>query len=294
MTFPEPVLEVAIEPNSKADQEKLSIAIQKLAEEDPTFKVSSDIETGQTKIAGMGELHLDILVDRMKREFKVEANVGKPQVAYKETIKTESGVVEYVHKKQSGGAGQFAKVQVNFEPLGADSEKPFEFVNKIKGGNIPSEFIPAVEKGILDAMTAGSLAGYPVVGIKATLSDGQYHPVDSSDLAFQTAGIMAFREGMKKSKLSLLEPIMDVEVRTPDEYMGDVIGDLNARRGQVQNMEDASGLKVIRAFVPLSEMFGYIGNLRSRTQGRANYTMQFYNYAEVPANIAETIITDSK
>jgi elongation factor G len=291
MTFPAPVLEVAIEPNSKADQERLSTAIQKLAEEDPTFQVSTDEETGQTKIAGMGELHLDILVDRMKREFHVAATVGKPQVAYRETIKQTAAEIDYTHKKQSGGAGQFAKVSITFEPLSAESEEPFEFVDKITGGRIPREYIPAVERGIVEAMTSGPLAGYPVVDIKATLLDGAYHPVDSSDLAFKTAGIMAFREGMRHAKPVLLEPIMDVEVRTPEEYMGDVIGDINSRRGQIQSMEDATGVKVIRAHVPLSEMFGYIGDLRSKTQGRAVYTMQFNNYAEVPTSIAEAVIS---
>jgi len=294
MTFPDPVIEVAIEPNSKADQEKLSTAIQKLAEEDPTFKVSLNEETGQTIIAGMGELHLDILVDRMRREYRVEANVGKPQVAYRETIRKKVAKVDYTHKKQTGGSGQFAKVQVAFEPLGPDAEENFEFVSKVTGGRVPKEYIPSVEAGILNAMSSGPLAGYPVVGIKATLLDGGYHEVDSSEMAFKIAGSMVFREGTRHADPALLEPIMDVEVRTPENYMGDVIGDLNSRRGHMQSMEDASGVKVVRALVPLSTMFGYVGDLRSKTQGRAVYTMQFDSYAEVPRGVAEEIIKKTR
>jgi elongation factor G len=294
MTFPEPVIQVAIEPNSRSDQEKLSTAIQKLAEEDPTFRVSLNADTGQTIIAGMGELHLDVLVDRMRREFKVAANIGKPQVAYRETIRRKVDKVEYTHKKQTGGSGQYAKVQVAFEPLALDGEETFEFVNKVVGGRVPREYIPSVEAGILDAMSTGPLAGYPVVGVKATLLDGQYHEVDSSELAFKTAGSMVFREGAKKADPALLEPIMDVEVRTPEQYMGDVIGDINSRRGHIQSMEDASGVKVVRARVPLSTMFGYVGDLRSKTQGRAVYTMQFDSYAEVPRSVAEEIIKKTR
>jgi elongation factor G len=294
MTFPEPVIQVAIEPNSKSDQEKLSTAIQKLAEEDPTFRVSLNEDTGQTIIAGMGELHLDVLVDRMRREFKVEANIGKPQVAYRETIRRIVPKVEYTHKKQTGGSGQYAKVQVAFAPLPLDGEATFEFQNKVVGGRVPREYVPSVEAGILDAMSSGPLAGYPVVGVKATLLDGQYHEVDSSEMAFKIAGSMVFREGARKADPALLEPIMDVEVRTPEQYMGEVIGDLNSRRGQIQLMEDASGVKVVRAHVPLSTMFGYVGDLRSKTQGRAVYTMQFDSYAEVPRSVAEEIIKKTR
>jgi elongation factor G len=294
MTFPEPVLEVAIEPNSRSDQEKLSTAIQKLAEEDPTFRISHNHDTGQTIISGMGELHLDILVDRMRREYRVEANVGKPQVAYRETIRRAVQKVDYTHKKQTGGSGQYAKVQVTFEPLDLSGDVTFEFENKVTGGRIPREYIPSVEVGILDAMTSGVLAGYPVVGVKAILLDGAYHDVDSSEMAFKIAGSMAFRAGSRKADPALLEPVMDVEVRTPEEYMGDVIGDLNSRRGQIQSMEDASGVKVVRALVPLSTMFGYVGDLRSKTQGRAVYTMQFDSYAEVPRTVAEEIIKKTR
>ncbi|MDR0432108.1 MAG: elongation factor G [Bifidobacteriaceae bacterium] len=294
MTFPEPVLEVAIEPNSRSDQEKLSTAIQKLAEEDPTFRISHNHDTGQTIISGMGELHLDILVDRMRREYKVEANVGKPQVAYRETIRRTVAKVDYTHKKQTGGSGQYAKVQITFEPLDLSGDVTFEFENKVTGGRIPREFIPSVEVGILDAMTSGVLAGYPMVGVKAILLDGAYHDVDSSEMAFKIAGSMALRAGARKADPALLEPVMDVEVRTPEEYMGDVIGDLNSRRGQIQAMEDASGIKVVRALVPLSTMFGYVGDLRSKTQGRAVYTMQFDSYAEVPRSVAEEIIKKTR
>jgi elongation factor G len=284
------VIEVAIEPKTKGDQEKLGTAIQKLAEEDPTFRVSLNAETGQTVIAGMGELHLDILVDRMKREFKVEANVGKPQVAYRETIRKTVEKHDYTHKKQTGGSGQFAKVQIALAPLEADSEKIYEFEDKVTGGRVPREYIPSVDAGIQDAMQYGILAGFPVVGVKATLLDGQYHDVDSSEMAFKIAGSMAFKEAARKAQPVLLEPMMAVEVRTPEEYMGDVIGDLNSRRGQIQSMEDASGVKVVRALVPLSEMFGYIGDLRSKTSGRAVFSMTFDSYAEVPKAVAEEIV----
>ncbi|MBX3311831.1 MAG: elongation factor G [Microbacteriaceae bacterium] len=294
MSFPEPVLQVAIEPKTKADQEKLGVAIQKLAEEDPTFRVEYNHETGQTVIAGMGELHLDILVDRMKREFKVEANVGKPQVAYRETIRRVVDKHEYTHKKQSGGSGQFASVIIMLEPLEVSAEKIYEFDNKVTGGRVPREYIPSVDVGIQDAMQVGVLAGYPTVGVKATLLDGKYHDVDSSEMAFKIAGSMAFKEAARKADPVLLEPLMSVEVRTPEEYMGDVIGDLNSRRGQIQSMEDATGVKVVRALVPLSEMFGYIGDLRSKTSGRAVYTMTFDSYSEVPRNVADEIIQKSK
>lgn len=294
MTFPEPVISVAIEPKTKADQEKLGVAIQKLAEEDPTFKVEQNAETGQTEIGGMGELHLDILVDRMKREFKVEANVGKPKVAYRETLRRKVEKHEYTHKKQSGGSGQFAKVQIALEPLEVTSEKTYEFANAVTGGRVPREYIPSVDAGIQDAMQVGVLAGYPMVGVKATLLDGQYHDVDSSELAFKIAGSQAFKEAARLANPVLLEPIMAVEVRTPEEYMGDVIGDLNSRRGQIQAMEDASGVKVVRAQVPLSEMFGYIGDLRSKTSGRAVYSMTFETYAEVPKNVSDEIVQKAK
>lgn len=294
MTFPEPVIFVAIEPKSKGDQEKLSTAIQKLSAEDPTFTVSLNEETGQTEIGGMGELHLDITVDRMKREFKVEANIGKPQVAYRETIKKAVEKVDYTHKKQTGGSGQFAKVQVSFEPLPLDGEVLYEFEDKVTGGRVPREYIPSVDAGIQDAMKFGVLAGYPMVGVKATLLDGAYHDVDSSEMAFKIAGSMVFKEGAKRANPVLLEPLMDVEVRTPEEYMGDVIGDLNSRRGQVRSMEDASGVKIIKAIVPLTEMFGYIGDLRGKTQGRAVFSMAFDSYGEVPKNVADEIIQKSR
>ena len=294
MTFPEPVIEVAIEPKTKADQEKLSLAIQKLAEEDPTFRTEQVQETGQTVIKGMGELHLDILVDRMKREFNVEANVGKPQVAYRETIRKLVEKVDYTHKKQTGGSGQFAKVQINLEPLEISGETMYEFDNKVTGGRIPREYIPSVDAGIQDAMQVGVLAGYPTVGVKATLLDGQFHDVDSSEMAFKIAGSMVFKEAARKASPVLLEPLMAVEVRTPEEYMGDVIGDLNSRRGQIQSMEDATGVKVVRALVPLSEMFGYVGDLRSKTSGRAVYSMTFETYAEVPKAVADEIIQKGK
>ncbi|MCA5892672.1 elongation factor G [Isoptericola sp. NEAU-Y5] len=294
MTFPEPVIDVAIEPKTKADQEKLSTAIQKLAQEDPTFRVRLDEETGQTVIGGMGELHLDILVDRMRREFRVEANVGKPQVAYRETIRRAAEKIDYTHKKQTGGSGQFAKVQVTFEPLETTDGELYEFANAVTGGRIPREYIPSVDAGIQSAMQQGVLAGFPVVGVKATLLDGAYHDVDSSEMAFKIAGSMVFKEGIKRADPVILEPVMAVEVRTPEEYMGDVIGDINSRRGMIQSMEDATGVKVVRAQVPLSEMFGYIGDLRSKTQGRAVYSMQFDSYAEVPRNVADEIIKKTR
>ena len=293
MSFPEPVISVAIEPNSKADQEKLGTAIQKLAEEDPTFRVELNHETGQTTISGMGELHLDILVDRMKREFKVEANIGKPQVAYRETIRRTVERYDYTHKKQTGGSGQFAKVQIMLEPMEVEGDKVYEFVNAVTGGRVPKEYIPSVDAGIQDAMRVGVVAGYPMVGVKATLVDGAYHDVDSSEMAFKIAGSMAFKEAAPKASPALLEPLMKVEVRTPEEYMGDVIGDLNSRRGQIQSMEDASGVKVVKALVPLSEMFGYIGDLRSKTSGRAVYSMEFDSYAEVPKAVADEIVQKS-
>jgi len=290
MSFPEPVIHVAIEPKTKSDQEKLGTAIQKLAQEDPTFTVRLDEETGQTVIGGMGELHLDIIVDRMKREFKVEANVGAPQVAYRETIRRAVEKYDYTHKKQTGGSGQFAKVQLTLEPLNTEDGELYEFENKVTGGRVPREYIPSVDQGIQEAMQLGILAGYPLVGVKAILLDGAYHDVDSSEMAFKIAGSMALKEMARKADPALLEPMMAVEVRTPEDYMGDVIGDLNSRRGQIQAMEDISGAKVVKAVVPLSEMFGYVGDLRSKTQGRANYTMQFDSYAEVPRNVADEII----
>ena len=294
MTFPEPVIEVAIEPKTKADQEKLGTAIQKLAEEDPTFRTEQNIETGQTVIKGMGELHLDILVDRMKREFNVEANVGKPQVAYRETIKKTIEKYDYTHKKQTGGSGQFAKVQISLEPMDVTPETSYEFVNATSGGRVPREYIPSVDAGIQDAMQVGVLAGFPTVGVKATLLDGAAHDVDSSEMAFKIAGSMAYKEAARKASPVLLEPLMAVEVRTPEEYMGDVIGDLNSRRGQIQSMEDATGVKVVRALVPLSEMFGYVGDLRSKTSGRAVYSMTFDSYAEVPKAVADEIVQKTK
>ena len=294
MSFPDPVIFVAIEPKTKGDQEKLSTAIQKLSAEDPTFTVSLNEDTGQTEIGGMGELHLDILVDRMRREFRVEANVGKPQVAYRETIKKAVEKVDFTHKKQTGGSGQFAKVQVSFEPLEVVEGVIYEFKNGVTGGRIPREYIPSVDAGIQDAMQFGILAGYPMVGVKATLVDGAYHDVDSSEMAFKIAGSQVFKEGARRAQPIILEPVMDVEVRTPEEYMGDVIGDLNSRRGSIASMEDAAGVKVIRATVPLSEMFGYIGDLRSKTQGRAVYSMTFSSYSEVPKAVADEIIQKNR
>ncbi|MFC4590430.1 elongation factor G [Sphaerisporangium corydalis] len=293
MNFPAPVINVAIEPKTKGDQEKLSTAIQRLAEEDPSFQVRRDEETGQTVIWGMGELHLEILVDRMRREFKVEANVGRPQVAYRETIRRKVEKVEYTHKKQTGGSGQFARVIIDLEPLGEGNDG-YEFSNKVSGGRIPREYIPSVDAGAQEAAEFGVLAGYPMVGVKVTLRDGAYHEVDSSEMAFKIAGSMAFKEAARRADAVILEPMMAVEVITPEDYMGDVIGDLNGRRGQIQAMEDRSGAKVINALVPLSEMFGYVGDLRSKTQGRAVYSMQFDSYSEVPPGIAKEIVAKAR
>jgi elongation factor G len=291
MDFPAPVISVAIEPKTKGDQEKLGVAIQRLSEEDPTFHVNTDEETGQTIIAGMGELHLEILVDRMRREFKVEANVGKPQVAYRETLRKAVARHDYTHKKQTGGSGQFAKIQIAVEPLPTGQiEGGYEFVNKVTGGRVPKEYIPSVDAGCKEAMTSGPLAGYPLTDVRVTLLDGAYHDVDSSELAFKVAGLAAFKEAAKLADPAILEPVMRVEVVTPEDFMGDVIGDLNSRRGQIQAMDERSGARVVRALVPLSEMFGYVGDLRSRTQGRASYSMEFDSYAEVPGNVAKEII----
>ena len=299
MDFPDPVIQVAIEPKTKADQEKLGTAIQKLAEEDPTFTVQLDEESGQTVIGGMGELHLDVLVDRMKREFKVEANIGNPQVAYRETIRKKVESLDYTHKKQTGGSGQFAKVIVTIEPYNPDPEEleegesaTYKFENSVTGGRVPKEYIPSVDAGIQDAMQYGFVAGYPLVNIKATLEDGAYHDVDSSEMAFKLAGSQVLKEAVAKAKPVLLEPIMAVEVVTPEEYMGTVNGDISSRRGQVFAMEDRSGAKVVKAKVPLSEMFVYIGVLRSSTAGRANFTMVFDSYAEVPSSVAQEIIEE--
>ena len=286
MVFPEPVIQLAVEPKTKADVEKMGLALGRLAMEDPSFKVSSDPDSGQTIIAGMGELHLDIIVDRLKREFKVDANVGDPQVAYRETI-TKPCDIEYTHKKQSGGAGQFAKVKIKFEPT--EDHTGFEFLNTVVGGNIPKEYIPGVEKGLRSAMETGVIAGYPVTGVKCTLYDGAYHEVDSNVMCFEIAARAAFREGMSQASPKLLEPIMKVEVVTPEEYMGDIIGDLNSRRGLVNGMDQRGNARVVDAFVPLSCMFGYVNTLRSLSQGRAQYTMIFDHYAEVPREVAETI-----
>jgi elongation factor G len=290
MVFPEPVIHQAVEPKTKADQEKMGIALQRLAREDPSFRVRTDEESGQTIIGGMGELHLEIIVDRMKREFGVEASVGKPQVAYRETIRKMVEEVEGKFVKQSGGRGQYGHVVLKIEPLAAGG-KGFEFVDAIKGGVVPREFIPAVQKGIEDTLPAGVLAGYPVVDVKATLTFGSYHDVDSNENAFKMAGSMAFKEGMRRASPVLLEPMMSVEVETPEDYAGTVMGDLSSRRGMVQGMDDmVGGGKAIRAEVPLSEMFGYSTSLRSQTQGRATYTMEFKQYAEAPKNVAEAII----
>jgi elongation factor G len=293
MTFPAPVINVAIEPRTKADQDKLGTAIQRLAEEDPTFQVRTDEETGQTIISGMGELHLEVLVERMRREFRVEANIGRPQVAYRETIRKKVEKVEYTHKKQTGGAGQYAKVVINLEPTGGDGGG-YEFENKITGGRVPREYIPSVDTGCQEAAEFGVLAGYPMVDVKVTLTDGAYHEVDSSELAFKIAGSMAFKKASGYAEPVLLEPVMAVEVRTPEDYMGEVIGDLNSRRGHIQAMEERSGVRAVKALVPLAEMFGYVGDLRSRTQGRADYSMQFDSYAEVPSNIAKEIVAKAR
>ena len=292
MVFPEPVIHVAVEPKTKAGQEKMGMALQKLAEEDPTFKTYTDEETGQTIIAGMGELHLEIIVDRMLREFKVEANVGKPQVAYKETI-TQAVEVECKYSRQSGGRGQYGHVKIRVIPQ--EPGKGYEFANQVVGGTIPKEYIPAVDAGIQGAMQAGVLGGYEVVDVRVELYDGSYHDVDSSEMAFKIAGSMAFKDGMKKGKAVLLEPYMKVEVTTPEDYMGDVIGDLNSRRGKIEGMEARSnGMQVINSYVPLSEMFGYATDLRSKTQGRATYSMHFDHYEAVPASIAEKITASNK
>jgi elongation factor G len=293
LEFPEPVIHVAVEPKTKADQDKMSKALFALSEEDPTFQVRSDEETGQTIISGMGELHLEILVDRMRREFKVEANVGKPQVAYRETITKPVLKVPYTHKKQTGGSGQYAKVLIDVEPTGG-ADGGYEFVNAVTGGRIPKEYIPSVDAGVQDAMEYGILAGYPMVDVKVTLQDGGYHEVDSSEMAFKIAGSMAFKEAARKATPVLLEPMMSVEVTTPEDFMGEVIGDLNSRRGHIQAMDERSGARIVRALVPLSEMFGYVGDLRSKTQGRASYSMQFDSYAQVPSSVATEIIAKAK
>ena len=292
MTFPAPVISVAIEPKTKTDEEKLSEALQKLAEEDPTFVVHSDEETGQTIIAGMGELHLEVLVDRLLREFRVDANVGKPQVAYRETLKRPIEKVDLKYAKQTGGKGQYAHVILDMEPTGPGGG--FEFVDAVKGGRVPREYIPSVGNGVADALDNGVLAGYPLVDLRVTLVDGSYHDVDSSEMAFRIAGSMALQEGARKAGVKLLEPVMEVEVTTPEDYMGEVIGDLNSRRGQIESMTDRSGVKVIKALVPLSEMFGYVGDLRSKTQGRANYSMQFNSYQDVPGSISEEIVASRR
>ncbi|ROR53930.1 translation elongation factor 2 (EF-2/EF-G) [Luteococcus japonicus] len=292
MEFPAPVIEQAIEPKTKSDQEKLGVAIQRLAEEDPTFRVHTDEETGQTIIAGMGELHLEVLIDRMKREFKVEANIGKPQVAYRETLRRPVQKVDYTHKKQSGGSGQYAKVIVDLEPLEPGSG--YEFVNAVTGGRIPKEYIPAVDAGVKDAMQFGVLAGYPVEDIRVTLTDGAYHDVDSSEMAFKLAGSMVFKEAARKADPAILEPMMAVEVTTPEDYLGTVIGDLNSRRGHIQSMDELHGNRVVRALVPLSEMFGYVGDLRSKTSGQASYSMEFDSYGETPKAVSDEIVAKAR
>jgi elongation factor G len=291
MEFPDPVIQVAIEPKTKVDQEKMGIALQKLAQEDPTFKVHTDRDTGQTIIAGMGELHLEIIVDRMLREFKVDANVGKPQVAYRETIRKKVSA-EGKFVRQTGGRGQYGHVKVTVEPN--ETGKGYEFVNAIVGGVVPKEYIKPVDQGIQEALTSGVLAGYPVVDVKVTLFDGSYHEVDSNEMAFKIAGSMAFKAGCEKAGAMLLEPIMAVEVEVPEDYMGDVIGNLNSRRGRIENMEDRSGVKVVTSKVPLAEMFAYSTSLRSMTQGRGNYTMQFSHYEEAPRQVSEEIIAKAK
>jgi len=291
MEFPEPVIDVAIEPKTKAGQDKMGEALAKLAEEDPTFRTHTNEETGQTIISGMGELHLEIIVDRLLREFKVEANVGAPQVAYKETF-TQTVEVDSKYAKQSGGRGQYGHCKVRFEPMDPNGEKTFEFNSTVVGGAIPKEYIPAVGEGIEEASKAGVLGGYPVLGVKATVYDGSYHEVDSSEMAFKIAGSMAFKDAMNKAGAILLEPIMRVEVTVPEEYMGDVIGDISARRGRIEGTEDINGVKLIRGFVPLSEMFGYATTLRSKTQGRGAYSMFFSRYEQVPKNVQEKILAD--
>jgi len=291
MVFPEPVISQAVEPKTKADQEKMGIALSRLAQEDPSFRVFTDEETGQTIMSGMGELHLEILVDRMKREYSVEANVGAPQVAYRETIR-KSVEQEGKYAKQSGGKGQFGHVWLRIEPN--ETGKGYEFLNEIVGGAVPKEFIPAVDKGLRDAIKSGVLAGYPVVDIKIALTDGSYHEVDSSEIAFRVAASMAFKEGCQKANPVVLEPIMAVEVETPEDYTGDVMGDLNRRRGVILGMEDNFGAKMVSAEVPLAEMFGYSTTLRSMSQGRATYTMEFKKYQEAPRNVTETLVKKSK
>ncbi|HAJ73476.1 MAG TPA: elongation factor G [Lachnospiraceae bacterium] len=293
MEFPDPVIELAIEPKTKAGQGKLAEALAKLAEEDPTFKAHTNSETGQTIIAGMGELHLEIIVDRLLREFNVEANVGAPQVAYKETI-TKGSDIDSKYARQSGGRGQYGHCKVRFEPMDANAEETYKFENTTVGGSIPKEYIPAVDEGIQDAMKAGVLGGYPVVGVSANVYDGSYHEVDSSEMAFHIAGSMAFKEAMQKGAPALLEPIMKVEVSTPEEYMGDVIGDINSRRGRIEGMDDIGGGKMVRGFVPLAEMFGYSTDLRSKTQGRGNYSMFFERYEPVPKSVQEKVLADNK
>jgi elongation factor G len=287
IVFPEPVIKVAVEPKTKVDQEKMSVALGRLAEEDPTFQVRTNEETGQTEISGMGELHLEVLVDRMKREFGVEANVGRPQVSYRETVRGTVEKIEGKFVRQTGGSGQFGVVFINLEPAPGEG---FEFINKIKGGNIPSEYIPAVKKGIEEATENGVKAGYPMVDMRVTLVDGKYHDVDSSEIAFKVAGSIAFKEAAKRAKPVLLEPIFAVEVVTPEDFLGEVIGDLSRRRGRVEGQERQGNALAVTAKVPLSEMFGYATDLRSNTQGRANYTMQFESYDEVPPNIAEKVV----
>jgi elongation factor G len=291
MDFPEPVISVAIEPRTKADQDKLGVGLGKLAAEDPSFRAHTDEESGQTIISGMGELHLEIIVDRLKREFQVDSNVGAPQVAYRETI-TKEAEAEGRYVKQSGGRGMFGHVWLKLEPLEAGAG--FEFENKIVGGVVPKEFIPSVQKGVKDAMSRGVMAGYPVIDLKATLFDGSYHDVDSSPAAFEVAASLAFQDGSKRAGIQLMEPVMDVEVRVPEDYMGEVIGDLNSRRGAVTGMDSVGGLQVIRSHVPLANMFGYVNDLRSKTQGRAVYTMQFKEYQGVPQGIAEEIVAKAK
>jgi elongation factor G len=286
INFPDPVVHVSIEPKTKADQEKLGVALARLAEEDPTFQVRSDEETGQTVISGMGELHLEVIVERMKREFNVEAGVGRPQVAYRETVRGEATKVEGKFVRQTGGSGQYGVVYINLEPAPGEG---FDFVNKVKGGSVPSEFIPAVEKGIEEALESGVKAGFPMVDVRATLTDGKYHDTDSSEIAFKIAGSLALKEAAKRAKPVLLEPVMAVEVVTPDDFLGTVIGDLSSRRGRVEDQERRGNAIAVQASVPLSSMFGYATDLRSNTQGRANYTMQFDRYEEVPSNIAEEI-----
>jgi elongation factor G len=285
--FPEPVIKVAVEPKTKADQQKMSVALARLAEEDPTFQVATNEETGQTEISGMGELHLEILVDRMKREYKVEANVGRPQVSYRETIRGTATKVEGRFVKQTGGSGQFGIVYIDIEPAPGEG---FDFVSKIRGGSVPTEFIPAVEKGVEEALTTGVKAGYPMVDVRVTLTDGKYHETDSSEIAFKVAGSLAFKEAARRAKPVLLEPVFAVEVVTPEDFLGEVIGDLNRRRGRIEGQERRGNALAVTGRVPLSEMFGYVNDLRSNTQGRASYTMQFDGYEEVPPNIAEKLV----